>query len=64
VPLEHNIAFENIDYDLADETTKETIRTVIAESGEKLAFPFLKKGDTFIIGYNPQQYEEILGNRE
>ncbi|MBP2029838.1 glutaredoxin [Methanohalophilus levihalophilus] len=58
---ERNIPFDNIEYDLADEETKEMIRNVIEESGEKLAFPFLKKGDQCICGYNPKKYAEILG---
>lgn len=59
---ERDITFENIDYDLADEETKEIIRNVIEESGERLAFPFLKIGDKCISGYNPKKYAEMLGH--
>jgi glutaredoxin len=58
---EQGIDFENIDYDLADEKTQEMIRNVIEESGERLAFPFLKAGDKCVSGYNPKKYREILG---
>lgn len=55
-----NIPFEFIDYDLADEPIQEKIGSEMLKFTDHLAFPFVKIGDKFVIGYNPEKFEELL----
>lgn len=57
---EHNIAFDYIDYDLADEATQRRIIDELDAHGAS-GFPFVKIGDTVVEGYRPDRYAELLG---
>jgi glutaredoxin len=57
---EHDVAFEFIDYDLADEATQKRIMTDLDAHGAT-GFPFVRIGDAVTIGYNPARYKELLG---
>ena len=48
-----------VDYDLADAHEQERIRDGDAASGAA-AFPFVKIGDDFIVGYNPDAFTRLL----
>ncbi len=57
---EHDVPFDFIDYDLADE---ETQKRIIDDMNRHKAsgFPFVKiNGDT-VEGYNPERYTNLLG---
>ena len=59
---ERGIPFEFIDYDLADDEQKEMIRREMKERDVPLAFPFVKIGDKVVVGYDPERFEEMLGD--
>jgi glutaredoxin len=56
---ERHIAFQFINYDLADEATQDRIlRELEAEDVE--AFPFVRIGDQIVQGYDPKRYSKLL----
>lgn len=55
---DHNIPFDFIDYDLADEETQERIMKELDANGAN-GFPFVKIGNDVIIGYNPERYAAL-----
>jgi glutaredoxin len=57
---EHNIAFEFVDYDLADTATQEKIMHELDAEGAN-GFPFVRIGDQVVEGYQPGRYAELLG---
>jgi glutaredoxin len=57
---EHNIPFEYIDYDLADEATQTRIMDELDAAGAT-GFPFVKIGDQVVIGYRPDRYASLMG---
>ncbi|TGC09755.1 glutaredoxin family protein [Methanolobus halotolerans] len=57
---EHDIPFEYIDYDKADEKTRRSIMEDCKSHGEEMSFPFVKIGDDVVVGYNPQKYSKLL----
>jgi glutaredoxin len=56
----HNIPFEFIDYDLADEETQERIMRELDAAGAN-GFPFVRIDDAVVEGYRPDRYTELLG---
>ena len=58
--IEHNVPFDYVDYDLADEKTQERIMEELDANGAN-GFPFVKIGNDVIIGYNPERFAELLG---
>jgi glutaredoxin len=56
----HNIPFEFIDYDLADEETQERIMRELDAAGAN-GFPFVRIDDSVVEGYRPDRYTELLG---
>jgi glutaredoxin len=57
---ERDIPFDFIDYDLADEERKGSIRKEMNERNVPLAFPYIKIGDEVVVGYDPDKFEELL----
>jgi glutaredoxin len=57
---EHGVAFDFIDYDLADEATQKRIMADLDANGAT-GFPFVRIGDVVTIGWNPTRYKELLG---
>ncbi len=57
---DHNIPFDFIDYDLADEATQARIMQELDAAGAN-GFPFVKIEDDVIVGYNPERYTALLG---
>jgi len=57
---EHNIPFDFIDYDLADEETQKRIMEELDANGAT-GFPFVRIGDDVVVGYNPERYSMLLG---
>jgi len=57
---EHNIQFDNIDYDLADEKTQDRIMTELDKYGAN-GFPFVKIDNEVVMGYNPERFASLLG---
>jgi len=57
----HHVAYEFVDYDLADEWMQRQIQEEMVGRGAA-AFPFVKFGDAdFIIGFNPDAFARLLG---
>jgi len=57
----HHVAYEFVDFDLADEVMQRHIQEEMVSRGAA-AFPFVKFGDAdFIIGYNPDAFARLLG---
>ncbi|MCE5256108.1 MAG: glutaredoxin family protein [Spirochaetaceae bacterium] len=56
---DRGIAYEFIDYDLADDATQERI---VKEMDSYCAsgFPFVKIGEYVVEGYRPDRYAELL----
>jgi glutaredoxin len=57
---EHNIEFNFIDYDLADEATQSKIMDELDAAGAT-GFPFVRIGKEIVEGYRPDRYAELLG---
>ncbi|GAB6276138.1 MAG: glutaredoxin domain-containing protein [Rectinema sp.] len=57
---EHGIAFDFIDYDLADEATQDKIINELEAHGAN-GFPFVRIGDQVVEGYQPDRYAELFG---
>jgi glutaredoxin len=56
-----HVAFEYVDYDLADAGMQAHIQEEMLARGAS-AFPFVKFGGAdFIIGYNPDAFARLLG---
>ena len=58
---DRGVAFDFIDYDLADEPTQDRIMRELDAEGAS-GFPFVRIGDTVVEGYRPDRYAELLGN--
>jgi glutaredoxin len=56
----HGVAFDFIDYDLADEATQEKIMEELDKEGTSL-FPFVRIDGEAITGYQPDRILELLG---
>lgn len=56
---EHNVPFDYIDYDLADEATQSRIIQELDANGAN-GFPYVKIDDDIVVGYNPTLYEKLL----
>jgi len=57
---DHNIPFDYIDYDLADEKTQDRITKELDDNGAN-GFPFVKINNEVVMGYNPGRYASLLG---
>jgi glutaredoxin len=57
----HHVAYDFIDYDLADEVMQARIQEEMVGRGAA-AFPFVRFGEAdFIVGYNPDAFARLLG---
>ena len=54
------IQFDFIDYDLAGEDVQNDIAAEMMSHSGHIAFPFVKVGDTVVVGFNPERYEQLL----
>ena len=54
------VDYSYIDHDLADEVVQARIQEEML-ARQAGAFPFVKIGDDFIVGYNPEAYARLLG---
>lgn len=54
------VTFSYIDYDLAPEDVQRRIQREML-AAKAAAFPFVKIGDDFIVGYNPDAFTRLLG---
>jgi glutaredoxin len=60
---DHKIPFEYTDYDLADDETREKILNEMRQHGAN-GFPYVKIGDNIVVGYNPEEYSQLMGIKE
>ena len=56
----NRIKYRYIDYDLADHGEQVRIQKEMLAQGAA-AFPYVRIGEDFIIGYNPDAYTRLLG---
>jgi glutaredoxin len=61
---DRNIPFDFIDYDLASEDEQNKITYEMTKHTGPISFPFVKIGDTVVVGYNPERYEQLLRSEE
>ena len=61
---DRGIPFDFIDYDLASEDEQNKIASEMMNHTGHIAFPFVKVGDTVVIGFNPERYEQLLKSEE
>jgi glutaredoxin len=57
---DHEIPFNYVDYDLADQTTQEGIMRELDAAGAS-GFPFVRIGEQVIVGYQPDGFSAALG---
>jgi glutaredoxin-like protein NrdH len=57
---DHDIPFEFIDFDLADEATQDRIMREMEAEGAN-GFPFVRIGDQVVEGWQPARYAQLLG---
>ncbi len=56
----HDVPYDFIDYDLADEATQKRIMAEL-DAKQATGFPFVRIGDDVVVGYNPARYQQLLG---
>jgi glutaredoxin len=54
------VDYTYIDYDLADDVVQARIQEEML-ARHASAFPYVKIGEDFIVGYNPDAYSRLLG---
>ena len=57
---DHEIPFNYVDYDLADQITQEGIMRELDAAGAS-GFPFVRIGEQVIVGYQPDGFSAALG---
>lgn len=57
---DQGIDLDYIDYDLADEATRRKIAEDILQYTDDISFPFVKTGNEWVQGYNPDKFLELL----
>jgi len=58
---DNKVAFDFIDYDLADEEQQKKIITELDKLDANSGFPVIIIGNEVIIGYNPEKISKALG---
>jgi glutaredoxin len=58
---DHKIAFNFVDYDLADEKQQEKIIEELDKLDANSGFPVIIIGTEVIIGYQPEKISKVLG---
>jgi glutaredoxin len=58
---DNKIAFDYVDYDLADEEKQEKIMEELSAMNATSGFPVAVIGKDVVIGYNPEKYAALLG---
>jgi len=54
------VAYDFVDYDLADEATQRRIMAEL-DANQATGFPFVRIGDEVVVGYNPARYQQLIG---
>jgi glutaredoxin len=57
---DHNVPFDYIDYDLADEATQDRIMRELEADGAS-GFPFVRIDGQVVEGYRPDRFAKLLG---
>lgn len=57
------IKFEAVDYDKQDEAAQEKMKAEMKEAGYACTFPFIRIGDACVQGYDPDEFEKLLGEK-
>ncbi len=58
---EKKIPFEAVDYDKQDEDRQEKMMQEMRGAGCTGSFPFVNIGGTCVQGYDPEEFERLLG---
>jgi glutaredoxin len=56
---ERNVAYDNTDYDLVDTAEQARVEKDMRDL-EVGGFPVVKIGHEVVVGYRPEQYDELL----
>lgn len=54
------IPFDFVDFDLASEREQDRIAAEMMKGTGDTGFPFVRIGDTVVIGFNPERFEQLL----
>ncbi len=57
---DRGIPFDFVDYDLANEDEQNKIAAEMMKHTGHISFPFVRIGDTVVVGYNPERFEQLL----
>ena len=60
---EKKIPFDCVEYDKQDEARQEELMEEMRAHGGTGSFPFVKIGGSTTQGYNPAEFEELLGRK-
>ena len=60
---ERHIPFEAVDYDKQDEATQDRMMKEMKAAGASGSFPFIKIGSACTQGYDPAEFEKLLGEK-
>ncbi|HBB67543.1 MAG: NrdH-redoxin [Elusimicrobia bacterium GWA2_56_46] len=58
---DRKISFEAVDYDKADEAEQERIMAEMRGKGGGGSFPYVCIGEEVVQGYDPDEFERLLG---
>ena len=58
---DNKIAFDYVDYDLANEEKQEKIMEELSTMNATSGFPVVVIGKNVVVGYNPEKYAALLG---
>ncbi len=61
---DRGIPFEYVDYDLAGEQEQEKIGEEMLKHTGHISFPFVDIDGNVVIGWNPEKYEQIVGQKQ
>ncbi len=60
---ERNVAFDAVDYDKQDEQKQAEMKKEMKDAGCSASFPFVRIGGSCIQGYDPDEFEKLLGEK-
>ena len=61
---ERNVKYRYVDVDKIDPSEKSKVITFLRETykPERISYPFVVCDDEFVVGYNPNKYEELINH--
>lgn len=60
---ENKVPFEAVDYDKQDEARQQEMAAEMKQAGYNRSFPFIKIGSACTQGFDPAEFEKLLGGK-